>query len=96
NEEEKRLYARQISECEQIISTLVNDSVKNRNEAEELKLEVAKWRVAEAAAREKLLSITQLNQSIAVSTAAQHAQHNLAQSSPRTISPPPVKFISLY
>ncbi|CAF0961416.1 unnamed protein product [Adineta steineri] len=91
NEEEKRLYARQISECEQIISTLVNDSVKNRNEAEELKLEVAKWRVAEAAAREKLLSITQLNQSIAVSTAAQHAQHNLAQSSPRTISPPPYR-----
>ncbi|CAF3894848.1 unnamed protein product, partial [Adineta steineri] len=91
NEEEKRLYARQISECEQIISTLVNDSVKNRNEAEELKLEVAKWRVAEAAAREKLLSITQLNQSIAVSTAAQHAQHNLTQSSPRTISPPPYR-----
>ena len=28
NEEEKRLYARQISECEQVISKLVNDSVK--------------------------------------------------------------------
>jgi len=30
----------------------------SRKEADELKLEVAKWRVAEAAAREKLLSIT--------------------------------------
>jgi hypothetical protein len=28
NEEEKRLYARQISECEQVISKLVNDSIK--------------------------------------------------------------------
>ena len=28
NEEEKRLFARQITECEQLISTLVNDSVK--------------------------------------------------------------------
>ncbi len=64
----------------------------SRKEAEELKLEVAKWRVAEAAAREKLLSITQLNQSIAVSNAATHAQNNLVQSSPRTLSPPPVKF----
>jgi hypothetical protein len=91
NEEEKRLYARQISECEQIISTLVNDSVKNRKEAEELKLEVAKWRVAEAAAREKLLSITQLNQTIAVTNATTHAQNNLAQSSPRTLSPPPYR-----
>jgi hypothetical protein len=53
---------------------------------------VAKWRVAEAAAREKLLSITQLNQSLAVSNAATHAQHNLVQSStrPTTLSPPPV------
>ncbi|CAF4184052.1 unnamed protein product, partial [Rotaria magnacalcarata] len=114
NEEEKRLYARQISECEQIISTLVNDSVKSnsayyscrcgelslisstieqrRKEAEELKIEVAKWRVAEAAAREKLLSITQLNQSIAVKNAATQAQQNLVQtSSPRTLSPPPYR-----
>jgi hypothetical protein len=28
NEEEKRLFARQINECEQLISNLVNDSVK--------------------------------------------------------------------
>ncbi|CAF3508986.1 unnamed protein product [Rotaria sp. Silwood1] len=115
NEEEKRLYARQISECEQIISTLVNDSVKSntayyscrcgevsllsstidqrRKEAEELKIEVAKWRVAEAAAREKLLSITQLNQSIAVTNAAAQAQQNLVQSSssPRALSPPPYR-----
>jgi hypothetical protein len=28
NEEEKRSFARQISECEQLISTLVNDSIK--------------------------------------------------------------------
>ncbi|CAF3065585.1 unnamed protein product [Rotaria socialis] len=92
NEEEKRLYARQISECEQIISTLVNDSVKSRKEAEELKIEVAKWRVAEAAAREKLLSITQLNQSIAVINAATQAQQNLVQtSSPRALSPPPYR-----
>ena len=66
----------------------------SRKEAEELKSEVAKWRVAEAAAREKLLSITQLNQSIAISNATTHAQHNLVQSSPtstRTLSPPPVK-----
>ena len=28
NEEEKRLFARKINECEQLISTLVNDSVK--------------------------------------------------------------------
>lgn len=62
----------------------------SRKEAEELKLEVAKWRVAEAAAREKLLSITQLNQSAAMNNAATHAQNNLAQSSPRTLSPPPV------
>ncbi len=63
----------------------------SRKEAEELKLEVGKWRVAEAAAREKLLSITQVNQSIAVSNAATHAQNNLVQSTPRTLSPPPVK-----
>lgn len=55
-----------------------------------MKLEVAKWRVAEAAAREKLLSITQLNQTAAMNNAATHAQNNLAQSSPRTLSPPPV------
>jgi hypothetical protein len=67
--------------------------VLSRKEAEELKLEVAKWRIAEAAAREKLLSITQLNQSIAVSNAATHAQNNLVQSTPRTLSPPPVIFI---
>lgn len=70
----------------------------SRKEAEELKLEVAKWRVAEAAAREKLLSITQLNQSIAVNNAATHAQNNHAQSSssPRTLSPPPVKILFLF
>ncbi|UJR32184.1 hypothetical protein I4U23_019648 [Adineta vaga] len=94
NEEEKRLYARQINDCEQIISTLVNDSVKNRKEADELKLEVAKWRVAEAAAREKLLSTTQINQSLAVTNATTHAQHNLAQTTTtttRTTSPPPYR-----
>ncbi|CAF0832270.1 unnamed protein product [Adineta ricciae] len=113
NEEEKRLYTRQINDCEQIISTLVNDSVKNgtvyhsshfgeasllsstieqrRKEAEELKLEVAKWRVAEAAAREKLMSITQLNQSLAATNATAQAQRNLAQSSPRTVSPSPYR-----
>jgi hypothetical protein len=71
---------------------------RSRKEADELKFEVAKWRVAEAAAREKLLTITQLNQSLAVSNATTHAQHNLAQtasssSSSRTttLSPPPVK-----
>lgn len=65
----------------------------SRKEVEVLKTEVAKWRVAEAAAREKLLSITQLNQSLAVSNAAAQAQHNLIQSSssPRALSPPPVK-----
>jgi hypothetical protein len=68
----------------------------SRKEAEELKLEVAKWRVAEGAAREKLLSITQLNQTIAVTNAATHAQHNLVQSSPRTLSPPPVKLILFF
>lgn len=59
----------------------------SRKEAEELKLEVAKWRVAESAAREKLLAITQLNQSLAVSN---------TQSSSRTttLSPPPVKNLS--
>ena len=69
----------------------------SRKEADQLKLEVAKWRVAEAAAREKLLTITQLNQSISVTNATAHAQHNLAQSlssssSSRTttLSPPPV------
>ena len=57
-----------------------------------------KWRLAEAAAREKLLSITQLNQTVALANAAAHAQHNLAQSSThstnssRTLSPPPVRF----
>ena len=69
----------------------------SRKEAEELKLEVAKWRVAEAAARDKLLSITQLNQSIAVTNATTHAQQNLVQSSPtstRTLSPPPVRAAS--
>ena len=65
----------------------------SRKEAEELKLEVAKWRVAEAAAREKLLSITQLNQTLAVSNATTHAQQNLIQSGPTTLSPPPVKAI---
>ncbi|CAF1477652.1 unnamed protein product [Adineta ricciae] len=84
NEEEKRLYARQINECEQVISTLVNDSAKNRKEADELKLEVAKWRVAEAAAREKLLAITQLNQSLAFTNAAVHAQVRTT-----ALSPPP-------
>ncbi len=54
---------------------------------------MAKWRVAEAAAREKLLSITQLNQSVAMTNAATHAQNNLVQSSPRALSPPPVKEI---
>ena len=70
----------------------------SRKEADELKLEVAKWRVAEAAAREKLLSITQHNQSIATSNTTTHAQHNLAQSSTRAtaVSPPPVKFIYLF
>ncbi len=65
----------------------------SRKEADELKLEVAKWRVAEAAAREKLLAITQLNQSLAVSNATTHAQYNHVQSSsrPTTLSPPPVK-----
>ncbi|CAF3507952.1 unnamed protein product [Rotaria socialis] len=93
NEEEKRLYARQIHECEQVISTLVNDSIKTRKEADELKLEVSKWRVAEAAAREKLLSITQHNQSVAISNATTHTQHNLASSStrPTTVSPPPYR-----
>jgi hypothetical protein len=67
-------------------------SFLSRKEAEELKLEVAKWRLAEAAAREQLLSITQLNQSIAMANAATHAQHNLVQSSP-TMSPPPVRTI---
>ena len=73
-----------------IVSHCLN-CYSSRKEAEELKLEVAKWRVAEAAAREKLMSITQLNQSVAATNAAAHAQHNLAQSSPRTISPSPVK-----
>ncbi len=63
----------------------------SRKEAEELKLEVAKWRVAEAAAREKLLAITQLNQTLSSSNATTHAQHNLVQSRPTTLSPPPVK-----
>jgi hypothetical protein len=70
----------------------------SRKEAEELKLEVAKWRVAEAAARDKLLSITQLNQSIAVTNATTHAQQNLVQSSPtstRTLSPPPVREVAV-
>ncbi|CAF0981528.1 unnamed protein product, partial [Didymodactylos carnosus] len=75
NEEEKLLFARQINECEQVISTLVNDSVKNRKEAEELKHEVSKWRIAEQAAREKLIQVTQLNQTIAASQASQSAQH---------------------
>lgn len=66
-------------------------NIFSRKEAEELKLEVAKWRVAEAAAREKLLSITQLNQTLAVSNATNHAQQNLIQSGPTTISPPPVR-----
>jgi hypothetical protein len=64
-----------------------------------LKSEVAKWRVAEAAAREKLLSITQLNQSLAVSNATTHAQHNLVQSSTSrttTLSPPPVNIILFF
>jgi hypothetical protein len=65
--------------------------IYSRKEADELKLEVAKWRVAEAAAREKLLAITQLNQSLAVSNATTHAQHNLVQSRSTTLSPPPVK-----
>ena len=64
--------------------------LNSRKEAEELKLEVAKWRVAEAAAREKLLSITQLNQSIAMNNATTHAQNNHLQTSPRALSPPPV------
>jgi hypothetical protein len=34
-----------------------------------------------------------LNQTIAVTNATTHAQNNLAQSSPRTLSPPPVKSI---
>lgn len=58
-----------------------------------MKFEVAKWRVAEAAAREKLLSITQLNQTLAVSNATTHAQHNLIQSGPTTLSPPPVAIL---
>ncbi|CAF4908147.1 unnamed protein product [Rotaria sp. Silwood1] len=91
NEEEKRLYARQIHECEQVISTLVNDSIKSRKEADELKLEVAKWRVAEAAAREKLLAITQLNQSLAISNATTHIQ---SSSRTTTVSPPPYRPIT--
>lgn len=75
----------------------------SRKEAEELKTEVTKWRVAEATAREQLLSITQLNQSIAFNNATTHAQHNLVQSTPptspqaqtttttRTLSPPPYR-----
>ncbi|CAF4735389.1 unnamed protein product, partial [Rotaria sp. Silwood2] len=67
-----------------------------RKESDELKLEVAKWRVAEAAAREKLLAITQLNQSCAISNAPIHTQHNLVQSSSRTttVSPPPYRPIT--
>ncbi|CAF1243932.1 unnamed protein product [Rotaria sordida] len=98
NEEEKRSYTQQIRECEQVISTLVNDSIKNRKEAEELKLEVAKWRIAEAAAREKLLAITQFNQSLPISNATTHTQHNLVQSSSSsrttTASPPPYRPIT--
>ena len=56
-----------------------------------MRLEVAKWRVAEAAARENLMSIAQLNQSLAATNATTSAQHNLVQSSPRTVSPSPVK-----
>jgi len=108
NEEEKLLYARQVTECEQVIATLVNDSVKNnsyfpcrcaeyyllsttieqcRKEAEELKHEVSKWRLAEQTAREKLLQVTQLNQTIASTNATTQAQMNQQT----TTSPPPYR-----
>ncbi|CAF3215841.1 unnamed protein product [Rotaria sp. Silwood2] len=75
------------------VSLLSSTIEQRRKEAEELKIEVAKWRVAEAAAREKLLSITQLNQSIAATNAVTQAQQNLVQSSssPRALSPPPYR-----
>ncbi|CAF4257612.1 unnamed protein product, partial [Rotaria sordida] len=51
----------------------------------ELKLENAKWHVAETAAREQLLIITELHQSLSIANATTHAQHNLVQSSSRSI-----------
>ncbi|CAF4322870.1 unnamed protein product, partial [Adineta steineri] len=65
---------------------------QRRQEADELKLELAKWRVAEAAAREKLLAITQVNQSLAVSNSTTAVQSS--SSRPINLSPPPYQPIT--
>ncbi|CAF4445065.1 unnamed protein product, partial [Rotaria sp. Silwood2] len=56
-----------------------------RKEADELKLDVAKQRVAEAAAHEKLLAIIQFNQSLVISNTTTHAQHTFLQPPSQTI-----------